>query len=37
LRSQAIFRNLPEMEKRIYELEKIVRQLMAEKMNGVPR
>jgi hypothetical protein len=25
------------MEKRIYELEKIVRQLMAEKMNGVPR
>jgi len=37
LRSQAVFRNLPEMEKRIYELEKIVRQLMAEKMNGVPR
>ncbi|HJW17225.1 MAG TPA: UDP-3-O-(3-hydroxymyristoyl)glucosamine N-acyltransferase [Flavisolibacter sp.] len=36
LRSQAVFRNLPEMEKRIYELEKIVRQLMAEKMNGVP-
>jgi UDP-3-O-[3-hydroxymyristoyl] glucosamine N-acyltransferase len=36
LRSQAVFRNLPEMEKRIYELEKLVRQLMAEKMNGVP-
>jgi len=37
LRSQAVFRNLPEMEKRIYELEKIVRQLMAEKVNGVDR
>jgi UDP-3-O-[3-hydroxymyristoyl] glucosamine N-acyltransferase len=35
LRSQAIFRNLPEMEKRIYELEKIVKQLMAEKVNGL--
>lgn len=27
LRSQAVFRNLPELEKRIHELEKIVRQL----------
>jgi len=35
LRSQAVFRNLPEMEKRIYELEKIVKQLMAEKVNGL--
>jgi UDP-3-O-[3-hydroxymyristoyl] glucosamine N-acyltransferase len=35
LRSQAIFRNLPEMEKRIYELEKIIKQLMAEKVNGL--
>jgi len=34
LRSQAVFRNLPEMEKRIYELEKIVKQLMAEKVNA---
>jgi UDP-3-O-[3-hydroxymyristoyl] glucosamine N-acyltransferase len=32
LRSQAIFRNLPDMEKRIYELEKIVKQLMAERV-----
>ncbi len=32
LRSQAVFRNLPELEKRIHELEKIVRQLMAEKV-----
>ena len=32
LRSQAVFRNLPELEKRIYELEKIIKQLMAEKM-----
>ncbi len=32
LRSQAIFRNLPEMEKRIHELEKLVKQLMAEKV-----
>ncbi|RYY40225.1 MAG: UDP-3-O-(3-hydroxymyristoyl)glucosamine N-acyltransferase [Chitinophagaceae bacterium] len=35
LRSQAVFRNLPELEKRIYELEKIVKQLMAEKMSDV--
>jgi UDP-3-O-[3-hydroxymyristoyl] glucosamine N-acyltransferase len=35
LRSQAVFRNLPELEKRIYELEKIVRQLMAEKVNSI--
>ncbi len=31
LRSQAIFRNLPEMEKRIKELEALVKQLLAEK------
>ena len=31
LRSQAIFRNLPEMEKRIMELESLVKQLLAEK------
>lgn len=31
LRSQAIFRTLPEMEKRIAELEQLVRQLLAEK------
>jgi len=31
LRSQAIFRNLPEMEKRIKELEDLVKQLLAEK------
>jgi UDP-3-O-[3-hydroxymyristoyl] glucosamine N-acyltransferase len=30
LRSQAVFRNLPELEKRIHELEKIVKQLMKE-------
>ncbi len=35
LRSQAVFRNLPELEKRIYELEKIVRQLMEEKVNSL--
>lgn len=34
LRSQAVFRNLPEMEKRVYELEKIVKQLMEEKVNA---
>ncbi|MGI8597689.1 MAG: UDP-3-O-(3-hydroxymyristoyl)glucosamine N-acyltransferase [Chitinophagaceae bacterium] len=33
LRSQAVFRNLPELEKRIYELEKIIKQLMAERVN----
>lgn len=32
LRSQAIFRNLPEMEKRLKELEALVKQLMAEKV-----
>jgi UDP-3-O-[3-hydroxymyristoyl] glucosamine N-acyltransferase len=31
LRSQAVFRNLPEMEKRIQELEKLVKQLLQEK------
>lgn len=35
LRSQAVFRNLPELEKRIHELEKIVKQLMAEKVNSL--
>ena len=35
LRSQAVFRNLPDMEKRIHELEKIVKQLMAEKVNSL--
>jgi UDP-3-O-[3-hydroxymyristoyl] glucosamine N-acyltransferase len=35
LRSQAVFRNLPELEKRIYELEKIVKQLTAAKMSDV--
>ena len=35
LRSQAVFRNLPEMEKRVYELEKIVKQLMEEKVNSI--
>lgn len=31
LRSQAIFRSLPDMEKRIAELEILIKQLMAEK------
>jgi UDP-3-O-[3-hydroxymyristoyl] glucosamine N-acyltransferase len=31
LRSQAIFRNLPDLEKRIMELENLVKQLIAEK------
>jgi UDP-3-O-[3-hydroxymyristoyl] glucosamine N-acyltransferase len=31
LRSQAIFRNLPDLEKRIAELELLIKQLMAEK------
>ncbi|MBD0332047.1 MAG: UDP-3-O-(3-hydroxymyristoyl)glucosamine N-acyltransferase [Chitinophagaceae bacterium] len=35
LRSQAIARNLPEMEKRIQELEELVRQLIAEKVNSM--
>jgi UDP-3-O-[3-hydroxymyristoyl] glucosamine N-acyltransferase len=30
LRSQAVFRNLPQLEKRIQELESIIKQLMAE-------
>ena len=32
LRSQALSRNLPQLEKRISELEKIIQQLMAEKL-----
>jgi UDP-3-O-[3-hydroxymyristoyl] glucosamine N-acyltransferase len=35
LRSQAVFRNLPEMEKRLQQLEELVRQLMAEKVNSL--
>lgn len=35
LRSQAVFRNLPELEKRIHELEKIVKQLIAEKVGSL--
>ncbi len=35
LRSQAVFRNLPEMDKRLQELEELVRQLMAEKVNSI--
>jgi UDP-3-O-[3-hydroxymyristoyl] glucosamine N-acyltransferase len=31
LRSQAIFRNLPELEKRIADLEQVIKQLLAEK------
>lgn len=31
LKSQAIFRNLPELERRVKELEELIRQLMAEK------
>jgi UDP-3-O-[3-hydroxymyristoyl] glucosamine N-acyltransferase len=31
LRSQAVFRNLPTLEKRVQELEELVKQLMAEK------
>ncbi len=33
LRSQAVSRNLPDLEKRIAELEKLVQQLMTEKVN----
>jgi UDP-3-O-[3-hydroxymyristoyl] glucosamine N-acyltransferase len=33
LRSQAVTRNLPELEKRVWELEKLVQQLLAEKVN----
>jgi UDP-3-O-[3-hydroxymyristoyl] glucosamine N-acyltransferase len=35
LRSQAVFRNLPEMERRIQELEDLVRQLVAERVNSL--
>lgn len=34
LRSQALSRNLPEMEKRIAELEKLVQQLLSERVNA---
>lgn len=35
LRSQAVFRNLPVLEKRIHELEQQIKQLMAEKVNSL--
>ncbi|MFT3825628.1 MAG: UDP-3-O-(3-hydroxymyristoyl)glucosamine N-acyltransferase [Chitinophagaceae bacterium] len=35
LRSQAVSRNLPELEKRIKELEKLVQQLVAERTNSL--
>jgi UDP-3-O-[3-hydroxymyristoyl] glucosamine N-acyltransferase len=35
LKSQAIVRNLPEMEKRLQELEELVKQLIAEKVNSL--
>jgi len=35
LRSQAVFRNLPNLEKRVHELEELVKQLMAEKVNSL--
>jgi len=35
LRSQAVFRNLPALERRIQELESIVKQLMTEKVNSL--
>jgi UDP-3-O-[3-hydroxymyristoyl] glucosamine N-acyltransferase len=35
LRSQALSRNLPELEKRITELEELVRQLISEKVNSL--
>lgn len=35
LRSQAVFRNLPQLEKRVKELEELVKQLMAEKVNSL--
>ena len=34
LRSQAVSRNLPELEKRIAELEKMVQQLLQERINA---
>lgn len=33
LRSQAVFRNLPQIEKRIHELEQIIKQLMTERVD----
>jgi UDP-3-O-[3-hydroxymyristoyl] glucosamine N-acyltransferase len=33
IRAQAIARNLPEIEKRLHELELLVKQLIAEKVN----
>lgn len=35
LRSQAVFRNLPEMEKRLHQLEEVIRQLVAEKVTSL--
>jgi len=35
LRSQAVFRNLPDLEKRVQELEELVKQLKAEKVNSL--
>lgn len=35
LRSQAVFRRLPELEKRVHELEELVKQLMAEKVSSL--
>jgi UDP-3-O-[3-hydroxymyristoyl] glucosamine N-acyltransferase len=35
LRSQAVFRNLPEMERRIQELEELLKQLIAERVNSL--
>jgi UDP-3-O-[3-hydroxymyristoyl] glucosamine N-acyltransferase len=34
LRAQAVTRNLPELEKRVHELEKLVQQLLAERVNA---
>jgi UDP-3-O-[3-hydroxymyristoyl] glucosamine N-acyltransferase len=33
LRSQAVYRNLPELEKRVKELEALVKQLLSEKIH----
>jgi len=35
LRSQAVFRNLPQLEKRVQELEELVKQLIAEKVSSL--
>jgi UDP-3-O-[3-hydroxymyristoyl] glucosamine N-acyltransferase len=35
LRSQAVFRNLPEMEKRLHQLEEVIKQLVAEKVTSL--